>query len=132
MKPTALPSPPDYEESDATTGVVLLTGGSLAVIVGFCLLLAAWVYRRQAGKLAGGAAPAPSALFQNGVRVRTGIEDAWQEQDRLVKTHLEGLGWVDRRAGTVHIPIEQAMDLVVAEQGAAAAPSTQPRPRAQP
>jgi hypothetical protein len=29
---------------------------------------------------------------------------------------LEGWGWVDRKQGTVHMPIEEAMDQVVREQ----------------
>lgn len=35
--------------------------------------------------------------------------------DRLGR--LEHWGWVDRKAGTVHMPIAEAMDLVVKEQG---------------
>ncbi len=36
------------------------------------------------------------------------------EQERLVHAHLDGYGWVNRAGGAVHIPIERAMDLVVA------------------
>ena len=44
------------------------------------------------------------------------------------KARLSGYGWVDRTAGTVHIPIERAMDLLVqrgipAVSGNAAAPA---------
>ena len=45
------------------------------------------------------------------------------------KARLSGYGWVDRNAGTVHIPIERAMDLLVqrgipaVQSGSAAAPA---------
>jgi mono/diheme cytochrome c family protein len=44
------------------------------------------------------------------------IEQIWKEQDRIVHEHLDGYGWVDRVAGIVHIPIDRAMDLIVAEK----------------
>jgi hypothetical protein len=44
------------------------------------------------------------------------------------RARLEGIGWVDRAAGVVHIPIDRAMALVVAGQRAprGAAPSPPP------
>jgi mono/diheme cytochrome c family protein len=42
------------------------------------------------------------------------IQQFWQAQDRLVQTHLDGYGWINQAAGIVHIPIERAMDLIVA------------------
>lgn len=41
-------------------------------------------------------------------------KQSWQAQDRLVHAHLDGYGWVNRAGGVVHIPIERAMDLIVA------------------
>jgi hypothetical protein len=38
------------------------------------------------------------------------------------KAHLEGYGWVDRSKGVVHIPIEQAMQLVASGASPAGAP----------
>jgi hypothetical protein len=45
------------------------------------------------------------------------------------KARLSGYGWVDRNAGTVHIPIDRAMDLLVqrgipAVKGSSAAPAS--------
>jgi hypothetical protein len=44
------------------------------------------------------------------------------------RARLEGIGWVDRTAGVVHIPIDRAMALVVAGQRAprGAAPAAPP------
>jgi hypothetical protein len=36
------------------------------------------------------------------------------------RQQLDGYGWVDQQAGTVHIPIERAMQLLAERRGAAA------------
>ena len=41
---------------------------------------------------------------------------SWQAQYEQDRAHLEGYGWVNKAAGVVHIPIEHAMDLIVAEK----------------
>jgi hypothetical protein len=49
--------------------------------------------------------------------------DARGEIDQLRSTEraaLDGYGWVDRDAGTVHIPIDRAMSLLVQRRGGAA------------
>jgi hypothetical protein len=46
--------------------------------------------------------------------------DARGELDRLrasEREQLDGYGWVDRDAGTVHIPIDEAMGLLVQRRG---------------
>jgi hypothetical protein len=48
----------------------------------------------------------PFALEDEALRLRT-------EQG----TRLEHYGWVDRGAGVIHMPIEQAMEHVLAEEG---------------
>jgi hypothetical protein len=41
----------------------------------------------------------------------------WVKDDRAAsKKQLHGYGWVDRQAGTIHIPIERAIELQLAEQ----------------
>lgn len=40
----------------------------------------------------------------------------WVKDDRKNgQARLKGYGWVDQKAGTIHVPIERAMELVVAE-----------------
>ncbi len=43
---------------------------------------------------------------------------------------LSSYGWVDRAAGTVRIPVERGMQLVLQREQAAAAPAPGPRPPA--
>jgi len=49
----------------------------------------------------------PFALEDSAARLRT-------EQH----ARLEDYGWVDRDAGIIHVPVERAMDAVLAEEGA--------------
>jgi mono/diheme cytochrome c family protein len=82
----------------------------LIAIVASCLMLAACGQRlRDRPETA-----EPTVVTKG--RMASGIEPIWKEPDRLAQAHLEGYGWVDRAAGIVHIPIERAMDLIVAEK----------------
>jgi len=86
------------------------TGLRLITIVAVALMLTACgrLERERAD------APKPAPAAQD--RAATGIEPIWKEPDRLARAHLEGYGWVDRAAGIVHIPIDRAMNLIVAEK----------------
>jgi hypothetical protein len=123
MKPASPFPVPDHELTDAAPRAIALLGFSLVAIVGVCLLTAAWVYRHHERDGTIATTLAPNGRFQNGADETTGIALAWQEQDQQVHEHLDGYGWVDRAAGTVHIPIARAMDLVVAEARPAALPT---------
>ena len=39
-----------------------------------------------------------------------------EEERERQRERLHGYGWVDRDAGVVHVPIEQAIERVVSEQ----------------
>jgi hypothetical protein len=105
---------PDYERTDASPGMVALIAFVLAAIVAVGLVIGWWLYHYHDRGEAVTAAPTPGELFQHGVNEQTGIERAWQEQDRMVHEHLETYGWVDHAAGVVHIPISRAMGLMLA------------------
>jgi hypothetical protein len=116
MNADAPPPAPAFEKTDASPRVVATTAFALVLIVGFCLVVAAWVYHHPYRSEATVLTLAPNGRFQNGAGELTGIEQAWQEQDRMVREHLDTYGWVDRVAGVVRIPITRAIDLMVAEQ----------------
>ena len=88
------------------------SGYGLVLLVAACLLLAACSQHARDGAAAGSAAAKDDT--QNGVTDRTAIKQSWRAQDRLVHEHLDGYGWVNRAAGIVHIPIDRAMNLIVA------------------
>ena len=114
------PPPAQAEEGIAWFGVI---GTGLAAILLFAL--ATFVVYRYMGhreKLlqAGGSLPIPAQMG----RAEIGIVDqvpfdvtrALQayRQERIER--LSSWGWMDRKQGTIHIPIERAMDLVLEEQ----------------
>lgn len=120
-------STPGRGRKDASPSAKALTTLSLLSIVGLCLIAAVWVYRHSGRNEADESTTETGSRLQNGLEERTGIEEAWKEQDRRVNEHLAGYGWVDRAAGVVHIPIDRAMDLIVAEQKSSGPRSTQTR-----
>ena len=73
------------------------------------------------GKLVGGsrhtAVPAGFGAEEQGIVDQVPFElNTWVAADHARATaKLKGYGWVDKQAGVIHLPIERAMDLVVAE-----------------
>jgi hypothetical protein len=112
------------ERTDASPRAVAFVGFSLVAIVGFCLAVAAWVYHYDDRSRAVVLGLAPNGGFQNGAHEQTEIERIWKAQDRIVHEHLDGYGWVDRSAGIVRIPIDRAIDLILAERKPSEFPSS--------
>jgi hypothetical protein len=103
-------SPPrDYERSDAEPRVVgwLAGGTALFLFVTPFMLSAIYPDAHRRGDISGHLPLPPAPRLQ--------VHPAGD----LTKLHaaenaqLEGAGWVDRRSGTVRIPIDRAMALVV-------------------
>jgi hypothetical protein len=107
---------PESDKTDAAPHAVALIALGLVLIIAFCLSVAAWFYHHRDRGADLASTLAPDGRFQHGPDERTGIEQAWREQDRLVHEHLDTYGWTDHAAGIVHIPITRAMDLMLAEQ----------------
>jgi len=131
-----------YEKEDADTRMVIRAGIllGLATLVASALVL--FLFRWLAEREARGDAPPPpmaSSLDPRRVppapRLQTlptqDLDAARAEEDRTLTTY----GWVDEHAGTVRIPIAEAMRLL-AERGEAplpkAPPSAPPSPGASP
>jgi mono/diheme cytochrome c family protein len=97
----------DQRKSKASSYVIFPAFINLIVVVASSLLLTACSPH----------GPAQQDATEPTLSVKgPGIEQMWPEQDRLVQTHLAGYGWVNRAKGIVHIPIEQAMNLIVTER----------------
>ena len=121
-----------YEKEDADTRAVIRAGIvlGLATLVASALVLFLfrWLAEREAR---GDAPPPPMASSMEPSRVPPAprlqtlpaqdLAAARAEEDRMLTTY----GWVDERAGTVHIPIEEAMRLL-AERGEPALPQVAP------
>jgi hypothetical protein len=50
-------------------------------------------------------------------RLQTDPREDLARQRAREQAQLDGYGWIDRSAGTVHIPVERAMELLVQRRG---------------
>ena len=116
-----------YEKEDADTRMVIRAGILLALATLVASVIVLFLFRWLAGREArGDAPPPPMANVDPGrlppaPRLQTlpaqDLAAVRGEEDRTLTTY----GWVDEKAGTVHIPIEDAMH-VLAQRGEAALP----------
>jgi len=108
-----------HERTDASPRLAAIIAAAVALGLGLCLLAARGII--GAGSHAGAPRLGPAGLFTHGPAERTGIEEEWPKISAETREHLESYGWIDRPAGIVRIPIEQAMVRLAA--GASAPPA---------
>jgi hypothetical protein len=114
--PAAAPAAPGYETRDANTSGVLLFIALLATTVVLVMLFAWGLFRQYSVSINNkppdspftGVREVPSAPRLQ-VTPREDLQRILADQ----QSKLETYGWEDRQAGTVRIPIERAMDLLV-------------------
>jgi hypothetical protein len=127
-----------YEKEDADTRKVIRAGILLALVTLVASALVLFLFRWLAEREAKGDAPPPpmaASLDPNRVppapRLQTvpahDLDAARAEEERTLTTY----GWVDEQAGTVRIPIAEAMRLL-AERGEAPLPKAAPAASASP
>jgi len=131
-----------YEKEDADTRMVIRAGIVLALVTLVASVVVLFLFRWLGEREARGDAPPPpmaASLDPNripdGPRLQTrpaqDLEAVRAEEERTLTTY----GWVDEHAGTVRIPIAEAMRLL-AERGEAplpkAAPAASPSPATPP
>ena len=120
----SLPPPDDQEEEAIHWGKVVGVGvAALLVFTGATYVSHRYQQTREKELQPHGPAPLPPQIGQ----AEIGIVDqvpfdvsralANYKQDRMRR--LESWGWSDRKRGLVHMPIERAMERIVAEQGKA-------------
>jgi len=115
-----MPPPPAQAAEGINWGAVLGVGiGSIVVFAIAILIVVRMLHAREKALQPIGPDPMPLQIGQ----VEIGIVDqvpfdvtrtlqAYRD-DRIQR--LETWGWVDRKAGTVHMPIDRAIELVVQE-----------------
>lgn len=109
-------------------GVVLLVLAGLAAVL-LVVLLTSTCMRPRPPEHAGTIGdprepPAPGfALAEHWVRRADERRDRARAEERL-----RSYGWVDRRAGVIHIPVERAIELFAAE-GTTVSPPPEEEPR---
>jgi hypothetical protein len=101
------------EDRVASSKIVAVGLGSLLVFFLASLAAGRALERRRASLLPEGPPAAPSQIGQEKIGIieqklfetaRTGAE--WQEEGRR---RLGSYGWIDRKAGIVHVPVDEAM-----------------------
>jgi len=112
-----------YEPSDLRPRSIAIFGLALAVVVVICLVAAAWMFGFFAARRAQeDVLPSPLARVEPPagpvlqVHAPSDLARLRAEEDTILSTY----DWKDRGAGTVRIPIDQAMRLL-AERGLPAA-----------
>lgn len=114
-QPLPQTGPRGHEAKDANVRGIVLTAIGLAAGIGLVLLASGWVV----GVFTTGAPRAQvsqarmSSELPPPPRLQVNPAQDWQTLHARDEAWLNGYGWVDRQAQTVHIPIQRAMDLIV-------------------
>jgi len=121
-----------YEKEDADTRAVIRAGILLALATLVASALVLFLFRWLAEREARGDAPPPpmaSSLEPGRLPPAPRLQTLPAQDLAASRAEEEGVlttyGWVDERAGTVHIPIEEAMRLL-AQRGEPALPQVAP------
>ncbi len=108
-------------QRDAVSGrfVAAVLAGALIVFTFF--VVGAWAQLQERLRHLNPAGPyTPPVLGKAEINiVNTGLiqlDTRAEEERERQRQRLHGYGWVDRDAGVVHVPIEQAIERVVSEQ----------------
>ena len=109
-----------HETRDFNMRVIVLFGASLAALLAGSLVLMAWLFAlfnvTPQGYGVRGAPAAATPPSPPGPRLQASPTRDMQDMLQAENAQLHSYGWVDRSAGMVRVPIDQAMEFVV-QQG---------------
>jgi hypothetical protein len=114
-------SPPHKQAEESIRWDLVIGVGVGAILLFTIATLIAWRFmvHRENELQAGGPLPIPRQIGQTEIgivdQVPFDVTRAYQTYRDDRNARLESWGWVDRKAGLVHMPIEEAMDRVVKE-----------------
>lgn len=125
--PNPLIATPGYETRDVNTRGIIYFGIALFLVLVFSFVSMRWLFFYFSATQPLGPAASPFANSRTlppeprlQVHPAADLNEVRQSQEEL----LQSYGWVDRRNGKVHIPIERAVELVY-ERGLPARPAGQ-------
>ncbi|AEI67399.1 hypothetical protein [Corallococcus macrosporus] len=112
------PPPPEHRRLPARR--LAWVGGAWLLLVGLALLVVRWGVRAYTPWAPARFPPALGVSEVADVNQRPfELEDAAPRLREAQRARLRGYGWVDRDAGVIHIPVEQALEQVLStEEGA--------------
>jgi hypothetical protein len=113
-------TPERDRESVSGRRVALVIAGALIIFTFF--VVGTWAQLQERERHLNPAGPfEPPVLGKAEINiVNTGLiplDTRVEEERERQRQRLHGYGWVDRDGGVVHVPIEQAIERVVSEQG---------------
>ena len=117
-----LPPPPEQSDEGIHFGKVVAVGGFSILLFFLSAVFTLMLMRSDEKRLQpAGPLPLPAAIGQAEIDIVdqvpfdvTRVLEGYR-RDKLGR--LESWGWVDRKKGIVHMPIEKAMDELVAQAG---------------
>ncbi len=125
------PGSPGYETRDAnTTGVIgflIVLGVVIGIVAAICYGLFHYYSRHASNQPATESPFADVRQLPMGPQLQANPREDWLKFREEQQKSLETLGWENQSAGTVRVPIEEAMDLLVKKgvpvEGQPAAPA---------
>lgn len=115
-------SPPPAQAEEIINWFAVIGTGLAAIIVFSIATFVVWRYLEMREKVLqpGGPAVIPAKLGQAEIGI---VDQVPFDVTRAVQVYrnerierLSSWGWMDRKQGTIHMPIDKAMDLVVQQQ----------------
>jgi hypothetical protein len=115
-------SPPPAQAEEIINWFAVIGTGLAAIIVFSIATFVVWRYLEMREKVLQPAGPAviPAKLGQAEIGI---VDQVPFDVTRAVQVYrnerierLSSWGWMDRKQGTIHMPIDKAMDLVVQQQ----------------
>ena len=111
-------APPLQEQDVVARALVRNVGLASLVVMGASLAVVVWLMGGVQSHYGEPAAPIPTTIGTLEQRLIL-AEGRGEHQRASDREKLDALEWVDRDAGIARIPIDRAMDLVVARDGGA-------------
>ncbi len=119
-----------YEPKDAHVRAILWLGLALALLCAFAIFTSGWVFKSFDRRLDAEQRPLhPLAALEEippGPRLQPAPARDLDTYLRNQQEVLESYGWLDPEAGTVRVPVERALELVL-EEGLPSVVPSEPR-----
>ncbi len=116
-----LPPPPAQADEHVSTFKVVAVGVTALIVFGAATYWSARILRDTAGTLnPTRLSPTPKEIGQPEIgvvdQIPFDVTRAAERYRRNETARLNSYGWVDRQKGIIHVPIERAIDEILAQQ----------------
>ncbi|AKQ66131.1 hypothetical protein A176_003043 [Myxococcus hansupus] len=116
MSPGFTPPPPEQRSLPGRR--IVAVGGAWLMLVGAALLVVRWSERRFESSERAAFPPGLGRAEVADVNQKPfALDDSAPRLREAQQARLRGYGWVDRDAGVIHVPVERAMEQVLADEG---------------